>query len=603
MQIARRYDRQHPRPRPGVSIAHTVLQDYERLPMRLMLNLFRAYPMASFLMVLALFFSGLAEGLGLSAMLPMLKIVLNTDPSGTMAEPPGQMEQMVLDVLNWAGIPVTLGALLILIVVAATFKAVLLLIAQRQVGYTAARVATDLRLQILRNMMRSRWHFFLHQPAGKLANTLATEAQRAADAYMNGATALTFFIQALVYTSVALVISWQATLLSLIGGIVIIGLSHFLVRMTRKAGKKQTELMVSLMSHLTDTLQSVKPLKAMAREHLADELLKHETNRLNKALRRQVLASAALNSGQDLMFIMVIAFGVYLALGVLSMDFAIVLMLAVTLGRGYNFLGKVQKQYQKMVQSESAYWSLIETNRRAEAEQEHLGGHATPALARGITLRDIGFSYDGNTVLSGLDLEIPAHQMTTLVGPSGSGKTTIIDLVIGLLRPDAGQITIDERPFEEIDLKAWRRMVGYVPQETVLLHDSILHNVGLGDPQISEARVVAALKQAGAWDFVQDLPEGIHTLVGERGGRLSGGQRQRIAIARALINAPQLLILDEATSALDPESEAAIIETLRGLREQLTILAITHNSSLSDAADLVHRLEPVATVRTEAAEI
>jgi ATP-binding cassette subfamily C protein len=562
--------------------------------MRLMLNLFRAYPMASFLMVLALFFSGLAEGLGLSAMLPMLKIVLNTDPSGTMAEPPGQMEQMVLDVLAWAGIPVTLGALLTLIVVAATFKAVLLLIAQRQVGYTAARVATDLRLQILRNMMRSRWHFFLHQPAGKLANTLATEAQRAADAYMNGATALTFFIQALVYTSVAVVISWKATLLSLIGGIVIIGLSHFLVRVTRKAGQKQTDLMVSLMSHLTDTLQSVKPLKAMAREHLADELLKHETNRLNKALRRQVLASAALNSGQDLMFIMVIAFGVYLALGILSMDFAIVLMLAVTLGRGYNFLGKVQKQYQKMMQSESAYWSLIDTNRRAEEEQEHLGGHATPALTKGIALRDIAFSYDGNTVLSGFDLDIPAHQMTTLVGPSGSGKTTIIDLVIGLLRPDTGQITIDDRPFEEIDLKAWRRMVGYVPQETVLLHDSVLHNVSLGDPQISEARVEAALKQAGAWDFVQDLPEGIHTLVGERGGRLSGGQRQRVAIARALINAPQLLILDEATSALDPESEAAIIETLRGLREQLTILAITHNSSLSDAADVVHRLEPVA---------
>jgi ATP-binding cassette subfamily C protein len=568
--------------------------------MRLMLNLFRAYPMASFLMVLALFFSGLAEGLGLSAMLPMLKIVLNTDPSGSLAEPPGQLEQVVLDVLAWAGIPVTLGALLILIVVAATFKAVLLLIAQRQVGYTAARVATDLRLQILRNMMRSRWHFFLHQPAGKLANTLATEAQRAADAYMNGATALTFFIQALVYTSVAVVISWQATLLSLIGGIVIIGLSHFLVRMTRKAGKKQTELMVSLMSHLTDTLQSVKPLKAMAREHLVDELLKNETNRLNKALRRQVLASAALNSGQDLMFIMVIAFGVYLALGVLSMDFAIVLMLAVTLGRGYNFLGKVQKQYQKMVQSESAYWSLIDTNRRAEAEHEHLGGHATPALTQGIVLRDIAFSYDGNTVLSGLDVEILAHQMTTLVGPSGSGKTTIIDLVIGLLRPESGEITIDGVAFEDIDLKAWRRMVGYVPQETVLLHDSILHNVSLGDPRISEVRVEEALRKAGAWEFVCELPEGVHTVVGERGGRLSGGQRQRVAIARALINEPQLLILDEATSALDPESEAAIIETLRGLREQLTILAITHNSSLSDAADIVHRLEPVTVRKTGA---
>lgn len=565
--------------------------------MRLMLNLFRAYPMASFLMVLALFFSGLAEGLGVSAMLPMLKIALYSDQSAATAEPPGAMEQVVLDALAWAGIPATLGALLILIVVAACFKAVLLLVAQRQVGYTAAQVGTDLRLQILRNMMRSRWHFFLHQPTGKLTNALATEAQRAADGYMFGATALTFFIQALVYASVAVLISWKATLLSLIGGIVIIGLSHFLVRMTRKAGKKQTDLMVSLMSHLTDTLQSVKPLKAMAREHLADELLKHETNRLNKALRRQVLASAALNSGQDLMFVMIIAFGVYLALGVLSMDFATVLILAVTLGRAYNFLGKVQKQYQKLVQCESAYWSLKETNSRAEAEQEHLGGHIAPALNTGISLRDIAFSYDGHSVFAGLDLDIPAHQITTLVGPSGSGKTTVIDLVIGLLRPGGGEITVDGVPFEEIDLKAWRRMVGYVPQETVLLHDSILHNVSLGDPKISTARVEQALKKAGAWEFVNDLPEGVHTVVGERGGRLSGGQRQRVAIARALINEPQLLILDEATSALDPESEAAIIETLRALREHLTILAITHNSSLSDAADIVHRLAPSAGIR------
>jgi len=126
----------------------------------------------------------------------------------------------------------------------------------------------------------------------------------------------------------------------------------------------------------------------------------------------------------------------------------------------------------------------------------------------------------------------------------------------------------------------------------VLLHDTIIHNVTLGDPDTTQARVEEVLKKAGAWGFVSDLPEGIHTVVGERGGRLSGGQRQRIAIARALINDPKLLILDEATSALDAESEAAIIETLRALRDQLTILAITHNSRLSDAADIVHRLEP-----------
>ena len=571
---------------------------YESTTMRLMQNLFRAYPMASFLMMLALFFSGLAEGLGISALLPMLKIALYSGDAAAAAAPPGDLEQKILDVLNWLGIPVTLGALLVVIVIAAFFKAALLLIAQRQVGYTAAQVATDLRLETLRNMMRSRWRFFLHQPAGKLTNTLATEAQRAADSYMFGATALTFLVQAIVYGSVAVLISWQATLLSLIGGVVIIGLSHSLVRMTRKAGKKQTDLMVSLMSRLTDTLQSVKPLKAMSREDLADRLLKDETNRLNKALRRQVLAAAGLNSGQDLLFVIFIAFGIYLALGILSMDFSIVIMLALTLGRSFTFLGKVQKQYQKLAQSESAYWSLKETNRRAEDEREHLGGHVIPTLKSGIVLRDIGFSYDGHAVFTGLDLDIPAHQMTTLVGPSGSGKTTIIDLTVGLLRPDSGDVTIDGVPFGEIKLTAWRQMIGYVPQETVLLHDSLIHNVTLGDPAISEAQVEEALKKAGAWDFVQDLPEGLHTVVGERGGRLSGGQRQRVAIARALINDPQLLILDEATSALDHESEAAIIETLRVLRNQLTILAITHNSSLSEAADIVHHLEPGGTFRT-----
>ena len=569
-----------------------VAGSHRKPTMRLMLLLFRTYPMASFLMVLALLLSGFAEGLGVSALLPVLKIALYSDEAGASAAPPGELEQAVLGLLDWLGIPQTLGALLLLIVVAAMIKAVLLLLAQRQVGYTAAQVATDLRLEVLRNMMRSRWYFFLHQPTGKLVNTLASEANRAADAYMNGATAITFLIQGVVYAAIGFAISWKVALLSLIGGAIIIGLSHFLVRMTQKAGTKQTELMVSLMSHLTDTLQSVKPLKAMARESRADQMLQTETYRLNKALRRQVLAGAALSSGQDLMFVILIAFGMYVLLGFLGMDFATVLILGVTLGRAFAFLGKVQKQYQKLAMSESAFWSLKATSRQAEEEAETLDGHLTPNLASGISLRAVRFSYGGAPVIPGLDLEIPAFRITSLVGPSGSGKTTIVDLVIGLLRPEGGEITIDGVPLSQVDLRAWRRMVGYVPQDTVLLHDSVFRNVTLGDPEISEARVIEALEQAGALGFVEALPEGLHTSVGERGARLSGGQRQRIAIARALINRPQLLILDEATSALDTESETAIIATLQELKQHFTILAITHNSALAQAADVVHRLKP-----------
>lgn len=561
--------------------------------MRLMLNLFRAYPLASFLMLLALFLSGFAEGIGVSALLPMLKVALYPgDTASAIAGDTSDAERLVLAILDWLGIPATLGPLLLLIVVAAAFKAVLLLVAQRQVGYTAAQIATDLRLEVLRNMMRSRWRFFLHQPTGKLTNTLATEAKRASDAYMNGATALTFLIQAAVYATVAVAVSWKAALASLIGGAIIIGASHFLVQKTRRAGKKQTQLMTSLMARLTDTLQSVKPLKAMAREDLTDQVLKLETNRLNKALRRQVFAAAALNSGQDLMFTALIALGIYLALEPFSMGLATVTILVVTLGRAFAFLGKVQKQYQKLAQGESAYWSLLETIRQAATEEEPLGGNAQPTLHRDIRFRDVAFAHDGHPVFTDLNLDIPVHRITTLIGPSGSGKTTIIDMLIGLLHPDAGHVLVDDRPLEELDLKAWRRTIGYVPQETVLLHDSILHNVTLGDPEISEEQVTRALQDAGAWEFISRLPDGIHTEVGERGGRLSGGQRQRIAIARALINGPELLILDEATSALDPASEKAIVETLQGLKDHLTILTISHNIALAEVADHVYRLEP-----------
>lgn len=566
--------------------------------MRFMLTLFKAYPLASFLMLVALIMSALAEGLGLSALLPVLNIALYHDrPEASPVGNSSQAEDLVLGLLNWLGVAPELGPLLILIVVAASLKSLLLLFALRQVGYTAAQLATDLRLEVLRNMMRSRWSFFVHQPVGKLTNTMASEAQRASEAYVNGTTALTFFIQAMVYAGVALTISWQAALASLLGGAVIIGASHFLVLITRRAGSKQTRLMVSLMSRMTDTLQSVKPLKAMAREHLADRVLNLETHQLNKALRRQVFSAAVLNSAQSLLFTILIALGIYLALERFSMALATVMVLVVTLGRAFSFLNKVQKQYQKLAQGESAYWSLKDTIEAAHQAEEPLTGSRQPRLSSGIVFRQVSFAHDQHPVLQDLNLEIPVHQITTLIGPSGAGKTTIIDLVIGLLRPDRGQVLVDGVPLEQLDLKAWRRSIGYVPQETVLLHDSIFNNVSLGDPAIGEERVIEVLKKAGAWEFVQAFPEGLATQVGERGSRLSGGQRQRIVIARALINRPELLILDEATSALDPASEEAILATLRGLREQLTILAISHNESLAQAADRVYQLAPGKGVR------
>jgi ATP-binding cassette subfamily C protein len=562
--------------------------------MRLMVSFFSAYKLQTILMLSALFLSGLAEGVGLSVLLPMLNVALGADATASLAgagpEIQNDFERYILETLNTVGIAPTLGNLLLIMVCGVTLKSGFLLVAQRQVGYTAAQVGTDLRLDMLRAVLRSKWEYFLHQPVGKLTNSLATEAQRSSASFVHGSTAVTYLIQAFFYGAVAFAISWKASFAALLAGAFVIGSSHFLVIITRKAGKKQTNLLTSLMASLTDILQSVKPLKAMAREHLADTVLAKETNRLNKALRQQVLSGAILDSAQELMFAVFIAIGIYVALVPLAMDLPLVLVLVTALGRAFNFLGKVQKQYQKLAQGESAYWALKESIATATDAEEQLDGGQTPSFQESIRFHDVSFNYDHHQVFEGLNLSIDAGSLTTLVGPSGAGKTTIIDLTIGLLRPQAGTIELDGQPLADLNIKAWRDMIGYVPQETVLLHDSILQNVTLGDPDLKEADVERALRDAGAWEFVSKMPDQMDTVVGERGGKLSGGQRQRVVIARALVNQPSLLILDEATSALDPASEEAIRQTMEQLKGQLSILAITHNRAMVEAADRVYQL-------------
>jgi ATP-binding cassette subfamily C protein len=561
--------------------------------MRLMASFFSAYPWQTALMLVALLLSGLAEGIGLSTLLPLLNVAL-AQGGEQLAMLPGDtghaLQQAVLDGLAWAQIAPTLGNMLSIIVVGVLVKSAFLLVAQRQVGYTAAQVVTDLRLDMLRAILRSRWEYFLHQPVGRLTNALATEAQRSSAAFVNGATALTFLIQGLVYGAVAFALSWRASLVAIGAGVTVIGLSHFLVRITRRAGARQTTLLSSLMANLTDILQSVKPVKAMARERQADQVLARDASQLNTSLRHQVMSAAVLDSAHELLFALFICLGIYVALEHYDMALSAVMVLVVALGRAFSFFSKVQKQYQKLAQGESAFWSMKRVIAEAEAAEETLDGGRAPRFEHAIRFDGVGFDYDGHRVFERLSLDIPMGSLTALVGPSGAGKTTVIDLAIGLLRPRSGRILLDGLPLAEIDIRAWRGMIGYVPQDTVLLHDTIGRNVTLGDPALDVAAVEQALRDAGAWDFVSRLEQGLDTVVGERGGKLSGGQRQRVVIARALVNRPRLLILDEATSALDPESEEAVRQTMEGLKGRLAILAISHNRALVQAADRVYQL-------------
>ncbi len=562
--------------------------------MRFLLHIARAYPSQTLLTLIALLGAGLIQGVSLSALLPAISVAMNEGQPSSAGS-----DNALVGVLSSLGIAPSLSVLLSVLVVGMTLKGIVVLLANRHVGYTVAQIATDLRLNLLRALVETRWDYYLHQPVGSLTNAMATEATRGSSAYLNGARTAAALIEALVYITVALLVSWQAALAALAIAGLISGGFGFLVRKARRAGNRQTQLLNSLMSRMTDTLQSVKSLKSMGLADRANVVLEAETGRLNKALRRQIISSEALKALYEPAIVTFVAGGVLVAVTQFSIPLASIIVLVVLLVRMMASLSKVQRSYQSMVTQESAYWSLFETIQRAEKAHEAAEEGEIPSFQREIQFNQVRFSFGSKEVLRDLTLRVPAGSFTTIIGPSGSGKTTVVDLITGLLKPDKGEVRIDGLPLRDCNLLQWRHRIGYVPQETLLLHDTVLHNVTMGDPALTEADAERALRCAGAWEFVSAAPDGIHSLVGERGGKMSGGQRQRLCIARALVRSPKLLILDEATSALDPNSESAICETLSGLRGEITILAISHQSGLARIADRILRLEEGVLVETQ----
>ena len=564
--------------------------------MRLLITFARRYPLNSTLMVLALLMAGLLEGVGLSMLLPLIGIAVGT-PTGAGSLPAAKdgaadstLERMVTDAFAALGITPTLGLLLIVVVVITTLKSGLMLLANKHIGYTVARVATDLRIELLKALSVSRWEYYINQPLGSLSNTIATESSRTSKAYKNGILMTAELFQVLVYCLLAFFVSWKATLIALTAGFIILAASRRFIKKSRRAGNRQTELRKSLLRLLADTFQSIKPLRAMARENTYDHLLKKKTTRLNRALQKQVLNREFRAAFQKILKMLFLAGAIYVLLTYWQMTLSSVMVLIYLVAKLLKRLNNVQANYQGMVVDESAYWSLQATLQTVKSEREESGGDHRPALNQAIQLKNVTFAYDDHPVLQNISLNFPMGRIITIVGPSGSGKTTLVDLVIGLLRPQQGEVLIDDVPLAKVKMKSWRRMIGYIPQETILLHDTVLNNITLGDPDLSEADAQEALRAAGAWGFVNSMPQAMQSIVGERGGKLSGGQRQRISIARALVHKPKLLILDEATSGLDPESEAAVCDTLQQLRGKLTILAISHQSALVKIADEAYRI-------------
>lgn len=581
----------------SVSSSGTTSALHPKVP-ELLWHFLRTYPRRTVTAVALLSIAGLAEGVSVLTVLPFLQVALASN--GAQDSRAGQWIAWTLAQLDLAP---TLGSLLLLIVAGILAKAALTLIAMQEVGYAVARLMTDLRQRLILALMRARWSYFVASPLGVFANALGAETIRAGISYQLAARFAAAAIQAIVYGVVTLVVSWQVALLAVVAGTVAAIAFRGLMRTAHNTGSRHTDLMRALAARTTDTLQGIKPIKAMGAERCALPLLDREIEELDDVQKRHIRSAELLRIAQEPILVILLAGGIYGAVEFWSLPLTTLMVLAVLFYRLFNRFQAMQEIYQQIGSESSAYWSIFHLCETVERDGERRQGAAMPtANAASIEFANVSFGYSGKEILRNVSLKIAPGEFVTVAGNSGAGKTTLLDLICCLLVPQSGYVFANGQDLREIDLQSWRSRIGYVPQEMLLLHDTVYRNVCLGDETISPAKAEQALRAAGVWDVVEALPHGIHSMIGERGGRLSGGQRQRISLARALAREPSLLLLDEITASLDEATERDVCQTLRNFAGRMTIIAVSHQREMARVADrrltlADGRLDPSAELR------
>ncbi len=485
----------------------------------------------------------------------------------------------------------TLGMLVIIAIVTFILKNLLSFAALTYAGVAVANVASGLRTTLLTALFDARWSYFVDRQVGRISNAISNDCTRAGDAYYLAARCVAYGIQASVYVLVALFVSLKLALAGIVVGVLLIVILGRLIGVGRKAGFRQTDRTSELVVLVSDALNNIKPIKTMDRQDHFAAYFGAKISKLRRALITRAVVQQGLQRGQEVLQVTAVGVTVYFASTHWHIPLPELIVSGVIFIQIMGLTARLQSFLQQAVVLESAFWRTRDLTEQLIANREPDTGTRRPTLEKGCRFDHVSFAHTDKPVVKDASFTVPTGGITVLQGPSGAGKTTLIDLMIGLNRPDSGRVLIDEVPLEEISLSAWRRMIGYVPQELSLLHGSVRENIALGDESLSIAAIEAALQRAGALDFVRSLPQGLDSDVGEMGTRLSGGQRQRLAIARALVHDPALLILDEVTSALDPATENLICEGVAGLAGRYTIIAITHRPAWARIATHLYKVE------------
>ena len=459
--------------------------------------------------------------------------------------------------------------------------------------YAQLKIVIQLRNELQAVLLKLPLTFYHKRHTGNLTSVVFNDVN-SIQTVLNSSFVKLFLapMQVFFYLIVLFIISWKLTLATLvilpISGIIIIKIGQSMRRKSRRVLEQISQVVMAFQ----ESMSAIRIVKAFAAEKKEIEKFK-DTNEgyFKKAFRAKRLDSLTSPLNETLgvlIFAILLWYGgmmVFRGDGILAEDFMRFLIFLFMLFQPLKELSGLNNILQSGMAAAERVFSYMDMTTEA---YEKPNAKKFSAFEHQIVFSNVDFSYDPDTpVLSNINLTINKGEMVAFVGHSGVGKSTLVDLIPRFYDIENGDLTIDGISVQDYDLSSLRDKIGIVTQETILFNDTVRKNIGYGGDSYTDEEIIRAAKNANAWEFIQQMDEGLDTMIGERGVTISGGQRQRLSIARAILKNTPILILDEATSALDTQSEKLVQRAIDNLMQNRTVLAIAHRLSTILHADKI----------------
>ncbi len=491
----------------------------------------------------------------------------------------------------------TLKVLCLTIMVVFLAKNVFLYLKNISMTLVQYHLITEMRNRLYKHFNSQSLSYFHQKKSGELTSIIINDV-----ANLRRALGTSFHqllvepINLLAFTVLLFIINWKLALISIvivpISGITIMTIG----RSIRRKSRRTAAMIAGITNIITETFSSIRVVKAFAMEGYEVQRFFKETHKYFKLILRRaklrLLASPITETLGVMMGVLLLWVGgmeVLSGKGLTPEDFLRFILLLFAMMDPLRKLSNVNVELQAGAASAERIFAILET---PPTIVDELDAVKIDTFKDKIQLNDVSFKYESDdTVLKNISFEIKKGSTVALVGSSGAGKSTLADLIPRFYDVNQGAIEIDGQDIRYVTLNSLRRLMGIVTQETILFNDTVKANIAYGQKDVDDEKVIAAAKAANALEFIEELPKGLDTVIGEKGVKLSGGQRQRLAIARAIMKNPPILILDEATSALDTESERLVQEALETLMTDRTVLVIAHRLSTVTNADKIIVME------------